>query len=79
MDAEDQPGERERPAVRRSTLILTNAIKLGGFVMAMREMATTRDPVVLGVCVVMMSGVQGLEDVLVTFLERFFGVGASGR
>lgn len=61
-------------AARRSTLIITNVIKLAGLVLAVREMLTVRDPYVMGVCVVMMSGVQGLEPALVAFAERLFAV-----
>lgn len=63
-------------SIRRSTLIITNMIKVAGLVLAVREMLTRRDPVVIAACVTMMSGVQGLEQVVVSFFERFFGRGA---
>jgi hypothetical protein len=60
--------------VRWSTLVITNAIKVTGLVFAARELATTKDMGVLIVCVVMMSGAQSLEQVLIAFLQRFLGV-----
>jgi len=66
-------GEGEA-TVRRSTLVVTNLIKLGGLALAIREMLSPhRDPIVIAACVVMMSGVQGLEQALIVFFERFFG------
>lgn len=60
--------------VRRSTLLITNLIKLAGLALAVREMLSAqRDPVVIATCVVMMSGVQGLEEALVVFFDRLFG------
>ena len=56
------------------TLVITNAIKLAGLIFAVRELLTERDPYVIGACIVMMSGVQGLEDALVRFAERFFAM-----
>ena len=59
-----------------STLVITNSIKLCGLVFAVRELAGARDPYVIGACIVMMSGVQGLEDALVRVAERFFSPGS---
>jgi hypothetical protein len=37
------------------------------------ELATTREPFVLGVCILMMSGLHSFEQALVRMAERFFG------
>lgn len=57
---------------RRTTLVLTNTIKVVGLVFAAREMLTGKDPVVLVLCGLMMSGAEGLERVLLGFFEGFF-------
>jgi hypothetical protein len=57
----------------RSTLIVTNLIKLGGLVLGVKELLSTRDPYVLGVCLLMMSGLHSFEQALVRAAERFFG------
>jgi hypothetical protein len=57
----------------RSTLIVTNLIKLGGLVLGVKELMTTRDPFVLGVCLMMMSGLHSFEQAIVKAAERFFG------
>lgn len=48
----------------RRGLWLTDLIKLGGFVIAIHEAFTTRDPVVFATASVMMAGAQGAENVL---------------
>lgn len=54
-----------------STLVVTNIIKLGGLVLAMREgLQTEVRPVVLGVAAFMMAGAQGVENFLLRFFER---------
>jgi hypothetical protein len=62
-----------KTAVRRSTLLITNLIKVTGLGLAVREILTDRDPVVIATCVVMMSGAQGVEQALIAFLEKFLG------
>jgi hypothetical protein len=57
----------------RSTLIVTNLIKLGGLALGVKELMTTRDPFVLGVCLMMMSGLHSFEQAIVKAAERFFG------
>jgi hypothetical protein len=57
----------------RSTLVITNLIKLGGLIWGSVELATTKDPLVLGVCILMMSGLHSFEQALVRMAERFFG------
>jgi hypothetical protein len=57
----------------RSTLVVTNLIKLGGLVLGVKELVTTRDPFVLGVCLMMMSGLHSFEQAIVKAAERFFG------
>jgi hypothetical protein len=59
--------------IARSTLIVTNLIKLGGLVLGVKELMTTRDPFVLGVCLMMMSGLHSFEQAIVKAAERFFG------
>jgi hypothetical protein len=62
-------------ATARSTLVITNLIKLGGLVFGAIELATTKDPLILGVCILMMSGLHSFEQALVRMAERFFGQG----
>jgi hypothetical protein len=73
----DVPSQPSTPTngtgVARSTLIVTNLIKLGGLVFGAIELATTREPFVLGVCILMMSGLHSFEQALVRMAERFFG------
>jgi hypothetical protein len=76
VQAPNGHGPEPATSIRRSTLIITNMIKVAGLALAVREMLTRRDPVVIAACVTMMSGVQGLEQVVVSFFERFFGRGA---
>lgn len=73
MPAFDPPEPSNGPStvVRRSTLIITNLIKVTGLGLAVREILTQRDPVVIATCVVMMSGAQGIESALIAFLEKF--------
>jgi hypothetical protein len=75
-----EPSPSSSPAgsetgIARSTLIVTNLIKLGGLVFGAIELATTREPFVLGVCILMMSGLHSFEQALVRMAERFFGNG----
>jgi hypothetical protein len=75
-----EPSSSSSPAsngtgIARSTLIVTNLIKLGGLVFGAIELATTREPFVLGVCILMMSGLHSFEHALVRMAERFFGNG----
>jgi hypothetical protein len=46
---------------------------LGGLVLGVKELMTTRDPFVLGVCLMMMSGLHSFEQAIVKAAERFFG------
>lgn len=73
MPTFDPPEQSNGPSavVRRSTLIITNLIKVTGLGLAVREILTERDPVVIATCVVMMSGAQGIEQALIGFLEKF--------
>jgi hypothetical protein len=76
MAVDQREEKREGETVRRSTLVVTNLIKLAGLGLAIREMLNPqRDPVVIAACVVMMSGVQGVEQALVVFFDKFFGGG----
>jgi hypothetical protein len=59
--------------IARSTLIVTNLIKLGGLIWGSVELATTKDPLILGMCILMMSGLHSFEQALVRMAERFFG------
>lgn len=70
----ESSGGSEKRTVRRSTLVVTNTIKLAGLVVGVNEMLTTRNMGVVAACIVMMSGVQGLEDAVVLFFQRFFGL-----
>ena len=58
-------------------LIVTNAIKLGGLVVALDEILVQpiAKPLPLVVAVVMMTGAQSVEEAVFHFVERFFGVG----
>lgn len=67
------PSESEL-SVRRSTLIITNLIKMAGAVLCVREMLMTKDIAVMAVCVLMMGGVQSLENAVVLFAERLFAM-----
>ena len=53
----------------------TNLIKLAGLILGIREVLTTRNTGVMVFCGIMMSGAQGLEQVAITFIDRFFGGG----
>lgn len=65
---------QEGGSARKSTLVITNAIKLVGLGFGVKELLTTRDPYIVGACIVMMSGVQGLEQAIIKFAETFFGI-----
>jgi hypothetical protein len=63
--------ERNGNGGERFALIVTNLLKLGGMALAFIE-ATGRDelrPGVLGLCALLIAGVQGLE----TFIRGLFG------
>lgn len=60
-------------ASQRWALIFTNMVKLTGLIFAIREFVTTRDAVVMVICVVMMSGAQSLESSVLSFFEKFLG------
>lgn len=47
-------------------------MKLAGLIVFLREAFTTKVTFVMGVCALMMTGVQALEQIVVVFLERFF-------
>jgi hypothetical protein len=73
-----EPSSSSSPAsngtgIARSTLIVTNLIKLGGLIWGSVELATTKDPLILGMCILMMSGLHSFEQALVRMAERFFG------
>jgi hypothetical protein len=73
----DAPSQPSTPTngtgVARSTLVVTNLIKLGGLIWGSIELATTKDPLILGMCILMMSGLHSFEQALVRMAERFFG------
>lgn len=62
-----------------STLIITNTMKLAGLVVFVREAFTAKEAIVMGICAVMMAGVQALEQVAVVFIERFFATQPTER
>lgn len=80
MSTDQQPApdlrpaeERERPVSDRSTLIVTNLIKLGGLLVALNEVFLKPEIRSGGIALaaLMMAGAQSLE----TFLTSFFGGG----
>jgi hypothetical protein len=73
MTDTESPTPAASGTTARSTLIITNMIKLGGLIFGVRELLTTRDPLVLGACLMMMSGLHSLEQAIVKAAERFFG------
>lgn len=75
MMTESPPREPDQklPPYGRSTLVITNLIKIGGLIFGARELLTDQDPYVIAACVVMMSGVQGLEQAIILFIDRLFG------
>lgn len=63
-------------AVRAGPLFVTNVIKLTGVVIAVKEVffpLGDRDPVVLALAGFMLAGAQGAEEILMAFLNSFFG------
>lgn len=71
--------ERHEKRVIKSTLVITNAIKLTGLVLFVEEWVSGADPFRLALCVVLMSGIQGLEQAVVVFIQKFFGVGEDDK
>lgn len=69
------PPQPRRPLAHSIGLVITNATKLGGLILAMdwglTKSGNPRLSIVLAVAALMMAGAQGLE----TFLERMFGNG----
>lgn len=63
----------------RSTLVVTNVIKLGGFALGMKTGFTTQDTPTLVLAAFMMAGAQGAESVALAFIERFFGLQEDGK
>jgi hypothetical protein len=58
-----------QPNEQRFGLVLTNAVKLGGLVIAVHEALLVQQvrPIVLGVAALMLAGAQSLEQALVAF------------
>lgn len=48
----------------RATFAITNLIKLGGFVIAVNEAFTTKDPATFAIASFMLAGAQGAENFL---------------
>lgn len=61
--------------LRRTTLIVTNVIKLAGLVVAINELVLRSDlrPLSAGIAVFMMAGAQVSESVLLAAIDRFLG------
>lgn len=60
----------------RFALLLTNATKAAGLVIAVRQglFVAHRDAVTMGVAVVMMAGAQATENVLIGLISALFGL-----
>lgn len=79
--ADEPPRElpQARFAVRAPALFVTNVIKVSGLVIAIHEAFTNRDPVVLGLAAFMLAGAQISEELVIAFINSFFGKpGAQG-
>lgn len=66
--------ERPAPALRRSTLVITNIAKLVGLGIAINEMVirpTLRESVV-AFCAICILGTQVVEDVILHAIDRIF-------
>jgi hypothetical protein len=74
---EREPSSSEQMARlgRGLTLLVTNAIKLGGLWIAVHEIATQAQPrlTVLAVALFMMSGAQASEEAVLKLAGRVFG------
>lgn len=66
---------------RRLTLLVTNAIKLGGLALAMNEVFSRPDPRALELiaAMFMMAGAQISEEVLLGIASKFFGLERRSR
>ena len=62
-------------AGRRLTLLITNAIKLGGLVVALNEAVGHDQPraLVIGLAAFMMAGAQVSEEAFLGIVQRIFG------
>lgn len=59
---------------RRSTVVVTNLTKLGGFVLGMHEgFSSTPDPRVIALAAFMLAGAQVSETLLLALIDRIFG------
>lgn len=57
----------------RTTLIVTNLTKLGGLVLGLHEALTAKDPAVMAFAAFLCAGARVSENVILGFLDRFFG------
>ena len=67
--------------LRVLTLLVSNAIKLGGLYITVHEIATQPQPrlSVIAVALFMMSGAEVSEDTVITLVSRMFGAHTEHR
>lgn len=66
--------ERPAPVVRRSTLVITNLVKLVALYIAFHEMVLRHDAreSVIGFCVICLVGTQAAEEIAIHAIDRIF-------
>ena len=70
----EQTRSQTRRAFQRSTLLITNAFKLAGLFIAIREvLRPNRDASVLALAAFMMSGAQLSEEFFLAAIDSFLG------